>query len=103
MIVAYSYVPVRDPAAGEAFAAAMADRSHEVERFPGFVRFEFRREAGRAGRYVIVTWWRTRADLQRYLASAEHRATHGRLEAWVRGGIGPARVEIQEVLETAET
>ena len=101
MIVAYSFVPVCDEHAGREFADAMADRSRAVESFPGFVRFEFRRELGRAGRYVIATWWESRDALRAYLASPEHRATHARLSESTRTGLGPARVEIQEVLEIA--
>jgi heme-degrading monooxygenase HmoA len=100
MIVAYSFVPVCDERAGRAFADAMANRSRAVESFPGFVRFEFRRELGRAGRYVIATWWENRDALRSYLASPEHRATHSRLSRSARAGLGPARVEIQEVLES---
>jgi heme-degrading monooxygenase HmoA len=99
MIVAYSFVPVSDEEAGREFAQAMAGRSRAVETFPGFVRFEFRRELGRANRYVIATWWESRDDLRRYLASAEHRSTHYRLSESTRVGLGPARVEIHEVLE----
>ena len=98
MIVAYSFVPVSDEEAGREFAGAMARRSRAVE-FPGFVRFEFRRELGRASRYVIATWWESRADLRRYLASPEHRATHEQLGESARAALGPARVEIHEVLE----
>lgn len=99
MIVAYSFVPVSDEGAGQEFAGAMARRSRVVETFPGFVRFEFRRELGRASRYVIATWWESRDDLRRYLASPEHRSTHQQLGESARAGLGPARVEIQEVLE----
>src|SRR5918992_5680676 len=99
MIVAYSFVPVSDEQAGHKFAGAMANRSRAVEAFPGFVRFEFRRELGRASRYVIATWWESRDDLRRYLASPEHRSTHERLDESARAGLGPARVEVQEVLE----
>ena len=99
MIVAYSFVPVSDEEAGREFAGAMARRSRAVETFPGFVRFEFRRELGRASRYVIATWWDSRDDLRRYLASPEHRSTHQRLGESARAALGPARVEIQEVLE----
>ncbi len=101
MIVAYSYVPVLDERAGDRFAVAMRRRSHAVERFPGFVRFELRRELGRDRRYVIVTWWRCRDDLRRYLASPEHRATHAKLPPDVRHGLGPARVEVHELLEVS--
>jgi heme-degrading monooxygenase HmoA len=99
IIVAYSFVPVSDEAAGQEFAGAMARRSRAVETFPGFVRFEFRRELGRTSRYVIATWWESRDDLRRYLASPAHRSTHQKLSEPARAGLGPARVEIQEVLE----
>ena len=100
MIVAYSYVPVHDEEAGRDFAAAMAARSRAVEQFPGFIRFEFRRELRRESRFVIATWWESRADLRRYLSSPEHQATHGKLSNRARRGLGPARVEIHEVIET---
>ncbi len=101
MIVAYSFVPVSDAAAGQEFATALAARSRAVERFPGFIRFEFRREAGRNGRYVIATWWETRRDLARYMSSPEHRATHGKLSADAAARLGPARVEVHEILEVS--
>lgn len=79
----------------------MTARGRRVETFPGFVRFEFRRELGNGARYVIATWWRTREDLRRYLSSPAHRATHGRLSEAARRGLGPPRVEIHEVLEVS--
>lgn len=101
MIVAYSYVPVLDPAAGEAFAAAMSQRSRAVETFEGFRRFEFRREIGRQHRFVIATWWDSRADLKRYMSSEEHRATHSKLTSEQRAGLGRPEVVIHEVVEVA--
>ena len=101
MIVAYSYVPVSDPAAGEWFERAIRTRSRSVDSFPGFIRFEFRRELGRDPRFVIATWWDTRENLRTYLASDEHRATHGMVPDHLRSGLGRARVEIHEVLEDA--
>lgn len=101
MIVAYSFVPVHNERAGAEFAIAMAARSRAVEHFPGFVRFEFRRQLGRRGHYVIATWWETKADLRRYLGSPEHRATHARLDDDVRASLGPAHVEVHEVIEVS--
>ena len=101
MIVAYSYVPVLDEAAGEAFALAMAGRSRAVESFQGFRRFEFRREVGRRQRFVIATWWDTRADLKRYMASEEHRSTHAKLTPEQRAGLGRPEVVVHEVMEVA--
>ena len=79
----------------------MRTRGRQVERFPGFVRFEFRRDARSPHRYVIATWWESRADLRRYLASPEHKATHERLTAGARGWIDPPRVEVHEVLDAS--
>lgn len=103
MIVAYSYVPVLDPAAGAAFEVAMEQRSHAVETFEGFRRFEFRKEIGRQHRFVIATWWDSRADLKRYMSSEEHRSTHAKLTAEQRAGLGRPEVVIHEVVEVATT
>ena len=101
MIVAYSFVPVKSEQAGQEFAQALAKRARHVETFPGFVRFEFRRELGKSRRYVIATWWDTRSDLRRYLSSDEHAATHEKLTGEARAGLGPARVEVHQVLEVS--
>jgi heme-degrading monooxygenase HmoA len=101
MIVAYSFVPVKSKQAGEEFARALATRARHVEAFPGFVRFEFRRELGKSRRYVIATWWDTKGDLRRYLSSDEHQATHERLTGEARAGLGPPQVEVHEVLEVS--
>jgi heme-degrading monooxygenase HmoA len=101
MIVSHSCVHIGDESAEEEFLSAMRTRSHRVEQFPGFVRFEFRRDARSRHRYVIATWWESRADLGRYLASPEHRQTHERLTAAARGSIDPPRVEVYEVLDAS--
>jgi heme-degrading monooxygenase HmoA len=101
VIVAQSSVHIGNESAEAEFLAAMTTRSREVERFPGFVRFEFRRDARSRGRYVIATWWESRADLRRYLASPEHRVTHERLTTEARGSIDPPRVEVHEVLDAS--
>lgn len=102
MIVAYSFVEPRSDLARAEFERAMRSRSKLVETFPGFRRFEFRQEAGRRGRFVIATWWDSRADLKRWLASDEHRATHSRLSDEARGQIDPPQVEVHEVLEVSD-
>ena len=50
---------------------------------------------------MIATWWESKADLRRYLASPEHRETHERLTAGARGSIDPPRVEVHEVLDAS--
>ena len=101
MIVAYSYVPVLDKGAGDAFALAMESRTRAVETFEGFRRFEFRKELAHAQRYVIVTWWDSRADLKRYMSSPEHRATHSHLTDAQKAGLGQPEVVVHEVLEVS--
>ena len=101
MIVAYSYVPVLEKSAGDAFAEAMSARSRAVETFQGFRRFEFRKEIARHQRYVIVTWWDSRSDLKRYMASPEHKATHAHLTEEQRAGLGKPEVVVHEVLEVS--
>ena len=100
MIVAYSYISATGRAAAD-FAGAMSRRAREVERFPGFIRFEFRREIGHEKRYVIATWWESRAALRAYLSSEEHRVTHQKLSSETRAAIGAPRVEIHDVLEVS--
>ena len=101
MIVAHSCVHIGNGSAEAEFLAAMRTRSRQVEGVPGFVRFEFRRDARSRGRYVIATWWQSKADLRRYLASPEHRETHERLTTAARGSIDPPRVEVHEVLDAS--
>lgn len=101
MIVAYSFVDAATETARTEFESAMRARSREVESFPGFLRFEFRREAGRRGRYVIATWWESRSDLKRWLSSAQHASTHTRLSDECRAQISPPRVEVHDVLEVS--
>jgi heme-degrading monooxygenase HmoA len=100
LIVASSFVPVQDGETGSRFEEAMQRRSHMVETFPGFRRFEFHRTLGRNPGFLIVTWWDTMDDLRRYMASADHRATHARLSSETRRGLGRPVVEVREVLET---
>lgn len=100
-VVAYSYVTCTTNRARDEFETAMRARGRVVESFPGFQRFEFRREAGRGGRFVIVTWWRCRDDLRAWLKSSEHAATHTRLSDEARAEIEPPRVEVHELLEVS--
>jgi heme-degrading monooxygenase HmoA len=96
-VVAFSRVAFPDRSLGEAFAAALADRSHLVDRFPGFQRLEVLLPAKRGGDWVLATWWDSRDDLRRWLRSDEHERTHGRAPAELHPYLRSARVEIFEV------
>lgn len=96
-VVAFSRVSFPDRSLGEAFAAALADRSHLVDGFPGFQRLEVMLPARHDGDWMLATWWDTRADLRRWLRSDEHERTHGRAPAELQPYLRSARVEIFEV------
>jgi heme-degrading monooxygenase HmoA len=96
-VVAFSRVAFPDPSLGEAFAAALADRSHLVDAFPGFRRLEVLLPAKDGGDWVLATWWDSRDDLRRWLRSEEHERTHARSPVELHPYLRRARVEIFEV------
>lgn len=96
-VVAFSRIAFPDHALGEAFAAALADRSHLVDDFPGFQRLEVLLPAKRGGDWVLATWWDSRDDLRRWLQSHEHAETHDRTPESIRPYLRQARVEVYEV------
>jgi heme-degrading monooxygenase HmoA len=97
VVVAFSRVAFPDRSLGESFAAALADRSHLVDRFPGFQRLEVLLPAKQDGDWVLATWWDSRDDLRRWLRSDEHERTHQRAPAELHPYLRSARVEIFEV------
>jgi heme-degrading monooxygenase HmoA len=96
-VVAFSRVAFPDRSLGETFAAALADRSHLVDGFPGFQRLEVLLPAKPSGDWVLATWWDTRDDLRRWLRSDEHKLTHGRAPTELNPYLRTARVEIFDV------
>lgn len=96
-VVAFSRVAFPDRSLGEAFAAALADRAHLVDGFPGFQRLEVLLPAKQGGDWVLATWWDSRDDLRRWLRSDEHELTHRRTPAELAAYLRTARVEVFEV------
>lgn len=58
---------------------AFRDRLRAVEATPGFRGLQVWREAKRPGRYLMVSWWLSRANWLDYMRSAEHDASHARI------------------------
>lgn len=58
---------------------AFRDRLRAVEATPGFRGLQVWREANQPGRYLMVSWWLSRADWLDYMRSAEHDASHARI------------------------
>ncbi|HEX8347074.1 MAG TPA: antibiotic biosynthesis monooxygenase [Actinoplanes sp.] len=68
-----------DEAGARRLEVAFADRLGEVDRFPGFQRLEVWRDTGRAGMYVMVSWWDSAEDFTAYMRSEPHRRSHARI------------------------
>lgn len=96
-VLALSRVRFPDQELGELFVTSLRARSHLVDEFPGFRRLEVLSPARADGDWVLATWWETRADLRRWLRSAEHRETHERTPDPLRPYLREARVEVFEV------
>jgi heme-degrading monooxygenase HmoA len=96
-VLALSRVAFPRPELGELFVAALQDRSHLVDGFPGFHRLEVLSPARADGDYVLATWWETRDDLRNWLRSHEHAATHARTPEELTPYLRSAKVEVFEV------
>ena len=96
-VLALSRVAFPRPELGELFVAALQDRSHLVDGFPGFHRLEVLSPARADGDYVLATWWETRDDLRNWLRSHEHSETHARTPEELAPYLRSAKVEVFEV------
>lgn len=59
--------------------AAFADRLGEVDGWSGFIDLEVWRDERDEGRFVMVSWWRSRDDYVSYMRSDVHRRSHDRI------------------------
>lgn len=70
-----------DPEGVDALEAAFADRLHEVDGTPGFVRLEVLRDCRCNGSYLMVSWWTSREEFTTWFRSDGHRQSHDRVPA----------------------
>ena len=72
---------LRIPAhASEELIAAFRRRAHLVDDADGFVDLQVWRSDRDAGEILMVSRWRDRKSFKAYMKSAEHRASHGRID-----------------------
>jgi heme-degrading monooxygenase HmoA len=83
-------------ASGEVIAA-FRRRAHLVDDAPGFVDLQVWRSDRDAGEIVMVSRWRDRAAFKAYMKSAEHRASHERIDPQLQSLI---KLEALEHLHT---
>lgn len=68
------------PVAGAtALEEAFRRRLGEVDGWPGFIRLEVWRDPREPGRYLMVSWWNSRADFTAWMRSDAHKRSHGRI------------------------
>lgn len=78
LLVVTSELRVR-PDASEQLVGAFRDRAHLVDAWDGFDHLEVWRDRTDAGRFVMSSWWRSRAAFVEYMRSDDHRRSHARI------------------------
>lgn len=76
--VAISEIAVDDEGK-DALLAAFADRLRAVDRWDGFLGLELLADRRHAGRYLMVSRWRSRQIFVAYMRSEDHRESHARI------------------------
>ena len=77
----------------EALEQAFQGRLGAVDAHPGFIDLQVWRDTRAAGRFVMVSWWQSRADYLAYMRSADHRRSHDRIPT---GALAPRAVAVRK-------
>jgi heme-degrading monooxygenase HmoA len=88
-----------DPAQSDALVAAFRRRAHLVDDAKGFVDLQVWRSDRDPEEVLMVSRWDDRAAFTAYMRSAEHRASHDRIDPALQAAI---RLERLEHLHTYE-
>lgn len=91
-----SRLRVPEHVSGEVIAA-FRQRAHLVDDAPGFVDLQVWRSDRDAGEIVMVSRWKDRAAFKAYMKSADHRASHERIDPQLQSRI---KLEALEHLHT---
>ena len=96
MYVSLSRLRIEEGRAAE-LVAAFRRRAHLVDDADGFVDLQVWQSDRDAGEIVMVSRWRDRAAFKAYMKSAEHRASHDRIDPQLQSVI---KLEALEHLHT---
>jgi heme-degrading monooxygenase HmoA len=88
-----------DESRSDALVAAFRGRAHLVDDAPGFVDLQVWRSDRDPAEVLMVSRWRDRDSFTAYMRSAEHRASHDRIDPALQEAI---RLERLEHLHTYE-
>jgi heme-degrading monooxygenase HmoA len=98
MYVSVSRLRVPEERAGS-LVSAFRDRSGLVDAWEGFVDLQVWQSDRDPGELLMVSRWRDRTAFTAYMRSADHKASHGRIDPDLKAAI---RLERLEHLHTYE-
>jgi heme oxygenase (mycobilin-producing) len=78
LFVVTSELRVR-PDASQELVEAFRDRAHLVDARDEFDHLEVWRDQADAGRFMMTSWWASRAAFVDYMRSDDHRRSHARI------------------------
>ena len=88
-----------NPEYAEQFEERFRQRAHLVDGMPGFVRNEVLRPTQPGKPYIVLTYWESRADFERWTQSDAFKQGHARSGSLPREAFsGPNELEMHEVL-----
>ena len=82
-----------EPGRADELVAAFRARAHLVDRFDGFVDLQVWQSDRDPAELVMVSRWETRAHFTAYMRSAEHKASHDRVDPSLDAAIALERLE----------
>ena len=101
MIVSMFNVTVPEQAR-EGFERSWSGRAGRVDQMPGFRGLEVLRSQQEPGRYIVVTHWDTREDLDRWQESMAFAASHQGTPQGP-GAAQPISAEVWDILEIGQS
>ena len=87
------------PERADDLVAAFRQRLHAVDSHDGFIDLQVWRSDREPHELCIVSRWRDRQSFTRYMRSADHQASHERIDADLQAAIKLERLEHMHTYE----
>ena len=98
MFTVMNRIPVK-PEYAEQFEERFRNRAGLVDSMPGFIRNEVLRPAQEGKPYIVLTYWQSKADFERWTESDEFKQGHARSGSLPREAFaGRNELEMHEVI-----
>lgn len=86
------------PEFAEQFEERFRTRAHLVDQMPGFIRNEVLRPTQAGQPYIVLTYWESKEDFERWTTSDSFKQGHARSSSLPKEAFtGPSVVEVHEV------